>query len=167
LEGCLTVERINEVLDKECEVYEDILELSKSKKEAIINGRISELEKILAIEQTLLIKAGRIRNQREKLTDHLASEKGLDGRNINVSVLSEFASEHEAVALENTRKKFLEVLSELDDSNKLNSTLINHSLEYINFSINLLNSAGAGSEGYGKTGRVKEGKGKNYLDVRL
>ena len=75
MEGCFTVEKINEVLGKECEVYEDILELSKSKKDAIMNGKISDLEKILAIEQTLLVKAGRMRNQREALTEHLAEER--------------------------------------------------------------------------------------------
>jgi flagellar biosynthesis/type III secretory pathway chaperone len=167
LEGCFTVDKINEVLGKECEVYEDILELSKSKKDAIMNGKISDLEKILAIEQTLLVKAGRMRNQREALTEHLAEERGIDKQNVNISALLDVTNEQEAAELDSTRKKFLDVLSRLDDSNKLNSTLIEHSLEYINFSINLLNFAGVGSEGYGKSGRVKEGRGKNYLDLRL
>ena len=114
-----------------------------------------------------MVMAGRMRNQRETLTDNLAVEKGIDRKDINVSVLSDITSEDEAAKLEGTREKFLNVLTRLDDSNKLNSTLIKHSLEYINFSINLLNCVGVGSEGYGKSGRVKEGRGKNYFDVKL
>lgn len=165
--GKSTISRINEVLERECDIYEDILDLSKAKKEAIISGKISELEKLLEIEQTLLIKAGKIGRERENLAEAFAEEKGIDRDDINISVIVNSIKDDETARLEKTREKFLGILNDLDSNNKINSSLINNSIEYINFSINLLNSMEAGSGGYGKSGKIIEGEGKNFLDVRL
>lgn len=165
--GNSTVRRINEAMEKECCVYQDILDVSRSKKEAIINGKISDLEKLLKIEQNLLIKAGRLSSERESLAEQLAEEKGISRENISISRIIDVIEEEEATSIENTRGRFLGILNELDGTNRLNSSLVEHSLEYINFSINLLNSVASAGECYDKSGEAKESKGRSYLDLKL
>ncbi len=162
-----TIGKLGDVLERECGVYTDILDLSKNKRDAIIKGRVSELEKLLEIEQNLIIMAGKLENEREELAGQLAQEKGIAKEDVNMSKLADFSEDDEAEELTKTRQKILDILGELKDTNELNSRLVRNSLEYINFSINLLNCVEAGSEGYRDSGRVSEGKGRNYLDVRL
>jgi len=50
---------INDLMDvllQESKIYEDILEISKKKTDVIVKGKVSELESITNLEQSLIVK---------------------------------------------------------------------------------------------------------------
>jgi len=58
---------INDLMDvllQESKIYEDILEISKKKTDVIVKGKVSELESITNLEQSLIVKIGKLEETR-------------------------------------------------------------------------------------------------------
>ena len=62
-----------DVLGEETRVYEKILQLSKEKKDIVIEGKVSELEEITKNEQTLVVKLGKLEILRESCVEEIAN----------------------------------------------------------------------------------------------
>lgn len=162
-------DKLLEVLNKESAIYEGILKLSKEKTDAIVAGKISELENITRLEQSIILKLGKLEGERESIVENLASGLNIKATDITLTNLINMLPEDEAKKLKNYQEGFAEILEKLREANMLNSKLIRNSLEYIDFSINIL--AGAGVEGnYGNSGNSGGSNGvlkKNFFDVKL
>lgn len=162
-------DKLLEVLNKESAIYEGILKLSKEKTDAIVAGKISELENITRLEQSIILKLGKLEGERESIVENLASGLNMKATDITLTNLINMLPEGEAKKLKNYQEGFAEILEKLREANMLNSKLIRNSLEYIDFSINIL--AGAGVEGnYGNSGNSGGSDGvlkKNFFDVKL
>jgi len=156
-----------DVLGKESALYGDILKLSKSKTDVIVKGRIAELENITRLEQDMILRISKLEDAREKLTEKLSKQLGADSSFVNVTSLRKLLPEEQAGRLGKSNTVLSGILKELDDTNTLNSKLISNSLEYINFSINLLAGAAAESNLYGNSGQVNGPGKRNFFDMRL
>lgn len=161
------IDNLIKILNEEAKIYEDILKISKNKTDVIVKGKVSELENITNIEQSLVFKMGKLENMRESLIIELAKQLGISNDQMNVSKISKYLDNDQAQRLKAFNDKITSTVKELRDSNELNSRLIKNSLEYINFSINVLSSADTGENNYGHSGVVSEGKKKNFFDVKL
>lgn len=151
------VDNIISILKEEYGYYKDILELSKSKKKIITEGKVGELDKIVKLEQNMILNIGQLEKKREEEVSKLCSILGVKHDKITVSEIAKVIQEEQKNELEKVQSEFLEILSELKSVNDLNGQLLEQSLEYIDYSINLI--AGSGME----TGSLYEdiGKGKN------
>jgi hypothetical protein len=67
------VESLIEILDKEKNIYGSILKLSMDKKDVIVAGKVSELEGMTRLEQSVILKLGKLEDEREELTAKLAA----------------------------------------------------------------------------------------------
>lgn len=159
-------DKLLEVLNKESDIYEGILKLSKEKTDAIVAGKISELESITRLEQSIILKLGKLERERESVVEKLAAGLKVKATEITLTNLINMLPEGQAEKFKNYRDGFIEILDKLSEANMLNSKLIRNSLEYIDFSINIL--AGAGAEGnYGNSGESGEVLKKNFFDMKL
>jgi flagellar biosynthesis/type III secretory pathway chaperone len=151
------VDNIISILKEEYGYYKDILELSKSKKKIITEGKVGELDKIVKLEQNMILNIGQLEKKREEEVSKLCSILGVKHDKITVSEIAKVIQEEQKNELEKVQSELLEILSELKSVNDLNGQLLEQSLEYIDYSINLI--AGSGME----TGSLYEdiGKGKN------
>ena len=163
----LTTDKLVEVLNQEAAVYEDILKISRNKTNIIVEGKVSELESLVKLEQSLVLKMSRLEASREKLVEKLASELGIESQEPSISEIMERLGADETEKLKSCQLKMSEVLGEVKNLNGLNSKLIKNSLDYIDFSINLLTAAGSPNDTYGNTGHINDSKKRSFFDKKL
>jgi len=163
-------QKINElldILDREIKIYEELLKLSKDKTDFIVNGKVTELDSITKLEQTLVLNMGKFEDMREETVSALAKDIGINEANTTISELSKYIDKDQAQRLKEHKSKLLNIIGEIKTKNDLNSKLIQNSIDYINFSVNVLSSTSSGDNNYGNTGNTNEGKKKTYFDVKL
>lgn len=163
-------EKINElldILDRQAAIYKDILELSKNKTDIIIKGKVSELDNITKLEQSFIIEMGKLEDSREKIINDLSADIKLNASEINITELLKHVDNSQAERLEAYKENLLGTINEIKDLNDLNSKLIQNSIDYINFSINILSNTSVTDNNYGNTGMTREDRKKTYFDVKL
>lgn len=161
------ISELLEILEKEANVYSDILDISKNKTNVVVEGKVAELESIVKLEQSLIMKLRKLEDHREKLIGSISAEIGAHPSKMTVSELANLLGSEQSERLKNAQNSLKGTIDRLQNTNELNSRLINNSLEYIEFSINLLTAAGALNNSYGSNGRTDDGKKKNFFDVKL
>lgn len=143
------------ILSSEHDLYKDMLEISKSKKDIIVKGKVNELDKLVKLEQNIIFDIGQLERKRETEVGKLCTALGMNAAKINISELMQVLQPEQNQRLEEVQGKLHKVLAELKAVNDLNGQLIQQSLEYIDYSINLV--AGTGME----TGSLYEDLGRN------
>lgn len=162
-----TLNKLLEILGNQEKVYNDLLNISKNKTDIIIEGKVQELENATKVEQTLILKMSDLEHQLENNVNGLVDELTIKEKNVTISILLKYIKGNEKKKLEELRDRITNVISELEHANQLNSNLIQNSLEYINFSINLYSNANAdGSGNYQNDGEVNTSK-SSFFDVKL
>ena len=162
-----TLKELMDILENETRVYEGILRLSKDKTKILVDGKVSELEKLVKLEQALVIQAGRLESSREDLTARLAGELGLEPQGLTVSELAKHLKNREAEKFSACRERLAGVIGELRNTNELNARLIKNSLDYINFSINMLADVGTVNNSYGSAGLMPGPMKRSFFDRKL
>lgn len=160
------IDELIDILNKEAAIYEGVLKLSKSKTDTIVAGKVSELEGITRLEQSMIMQMGKLEAQREKLVGELSVQLKVAAEDITISSLERLLGEEQSKRLKACHRSLDKALKELSGANKLNSKLIKNSLDYIDFSINLLASASSGNM-YGNAGQASDSKKRNFFDVKL
>jgi len=163
----LIVEKLIEILGKEAEVYRNLKEISDKKTNVIVEGKVSELENIIKLEQSLVVQIGKLEDRREELVSQLSKELDIKPADLTVSELVKHLDKEQAAKLESCQDIMVNIMNELKNTNELNSRLIKNSLEYIDFSINLVAAAGSSDNNYGNSGHVSNSKKRNFFDARL
>lgn len=156
-----------DVLNEEANVYEKILQLSRDKTNIVVEGKVAELEKITKAEQTLVAKMGKLEILRESCVGDLAEQLNIKSSELTISELSKHLNEENAKKLIEYKNRMENILTELKKVNEANSKLIKNSLDYIDFSLNILSAASDTNNNYSNNGEVGEGKKKTFMDVKL
>lgn len=160
------IDKLIEVLDKETSVYEGILKLSRQKTDVIIAGKVSELEGITRAEQSVIVTLGKLEEEREKLVEQVASQLNVKASDVTLSNLMELLPQEQAAKLKKCHNALPKVFHDIRDTNGVNSKLIRNSLDYIDFSINVLTSTGS-TGNYGNSGQSDDPKKKHFFDLKL
>jgi flagellar biosynthesis/type III secretory pathway chaperone len=154
-------------LNKEYEIYEEVLKLAKEKKRVVIDGRIKELDAITRKEQSIIFNLGKIDKVREALTINISKELRIEVFE-NVTELSQYLEGDLKDQILEVRDKLVDIVEKVKKANDLNNKLIQQSLEYIEFNKNLLTSMETKGITYGSMADEKEVKTKNNLfDARV
>jgi hypothetical protein len=161
------IDELIDVLNKESVLYEDILKMSGSKTDIIVQGKVSDLESITRIEQALILQIGKLENEREKIADRLAKQLKVEPSEITVTKLSKYLPKGDASRLKACCIKFGSTIKSLSDTNGLNSKLIRNSLDYIDFSLNIFSNAGSANNLYSNLGQTNDSKKRNFFDMKL
>jgi flagellar biosynthesis/type III secretory pathway chaperone len=134
-------EKIIEILAKEHSYYKDLLELSNKKKSIVIEGKVSELDKIVRIEQNMIFDLGQLEKIREKELKTLCEMLKLEGKT-NVAELIKHLPEQLSEKLKALQKDLGDTIRDLQNVNNVNGELIQQSLDYIEYSVNMITSTG-------------------------
>lgn len=161
------VNKLIEVLDRQGEIYQDLLDVTKNKKDVIVAGKVLELENITKLEQTLIFKMGDLEEEVEKTSDLVVKELAINDKQINISTIAKHLKGEQRTKLEEQRDHILSIVNEINHLNQLNAQLISSSLDFINFSFNLLNNANSDANaGYQQSGDIKVNKA-SFFDKKL
>ncbi len=162
----LMLDQLVEILEEESNIYSQLLQVARKKKDMIVNGKINDLEKLVKVEQACIVHVGKLENKREDVVSEICRELDVSADEMTISKLSEKVGEESFKKLQKKREEIVNTVNELKSENELNSKLIENSLEYIDFSLNLM--ANLDSDGsYLKTGQVNEPGKRNIIDLKL
>ena len=160
-----STEQLILTLEKESEIYRDILSIAYQKSECIRDQNIEALEKLANEEQGLVIALFKMEEVREKVVDLMMREYNVEFVQ-NLSELAEFMPLEAKQKVLEAKDKLLVLVKNTSDENRFNQRLLEERLAMIQVNIDLLtqlNSSGA----YDKKANNEAFERKNIFDARV
>ena len=154
------MDKIINTMEESERIYNQLLSISIEKKDIIIDGKVKELEDILKKENFLVGQINNFEDKREEAIKSLAEELNLPREKLTLSYICKEVKDHRCHALKEITERIGATLQELKEVNDLNGKLIEQSLEYIRFSINLITDSLESQDG------VYEGKAESKKDKK-
>lgn len=137
------IEDLISTLENQRAYYEELLILANNKTDIIIKGDVSSLQDLTRVEQELAGRVLRLDKKREELIKDIALVTNKDAATLTISeiiqMLENQTNEHDQL-----QKVSLEIKSILDKMvviNNQNKKLLQQSLDYIDFTMNALQSS--------------------------
>ena len=136
------MDNLVEVLEEENTQYEKLVELSKSKKRAIIKTDVVELEKITEQEQEVSGLLRNLDNRRDAVLKDMADVLGKDFKEMTITKLIGYlgGQPKEQERLSEIRAKILTTGNQMQECNRRNEELLNQALEMVEFDLTLFKS---------------------------
>jgi flagellar biosynthesis/type III secretory pathway chaperone len=135
----MSVQVIVEILQKQSEVYERLLELADEKTPVLVRNDVQQLNAIMLQERKLVKRAEELEVSRMTHTNiFFANMRSHYRLGKLTDLIKAVSNADEKVALNQYHRRLTELLDELKRKNDLNQQLIEQSLEFLDFSIQLL-----------------------------
>lgn len=131
-----------DILDRQRELYRKLLEIAKAKQPVLVKGDLAALEKFTKQEEQIVVQVGKLEEQRSRVHQALANHFHVPEAEITLSELVSRVGTEVSDRLSQVGDGLKNILSELKDVNSLNSELVKQSLDYIEFTVNLITSMG-------------------------
>ncbi|MFO7154799.1 MAG: flagellar protein FlgN [Caldicoprobacter oshimai] len=147
-----SLQKIVDILDKECELYSILLDLSKKKTQVIVDADIGELEKIVEMEERLIFELRNLEDKREGWVVDFARQRGIEPTEVTISYLTSQAEGQIQERLKQLQEKLYGIIEEQKQVNQINERLIRNNLEFIDFSIGLITGQGQVGSIYSRAG---------------
>ena len=154
------------LLNQTLTLYQALLALSRKKRDVLVEARPQELEQLTKQEEVLIIEAGRLETARLNLAREIAAAAGLPPAATALSSLIDKADRETARELSALSESFEQVTKELLEINGLNTKLIEQSLDFINYNINILSQSVVGPTYLPKGQPLDKGSSRTILDTR-
>lgn len=161
-----SVEQLILTLQKESEIYREILEISTKKREAIRGNQIENLEALAGHEQALVVTLFKLEELREKVLDLILRELKIDHIE-NVSQLAQFLLPEERQKVLSAKDELIVLVKNTVDENRFNNRMIEDKLELIEFNIGMLTQMSDDSGKYDKKAVNDAYERKNIFDARV
>lgn len=137
------IEDLISVLEEETGCYKLLLDMADNKKDVIIKGDLPSLQEMTKQEQELAGLLLRLEKKREEVITDVCLVTNKDPKEMTVSklvgMLAGQASEQER--LQRAVEALTEVVAPLSEANKRNSMLLEQSLEFVDFTMNAIQSS--------------------------
>lgn len=137
------IEELIQVLEDETGCYEALVAMADNKKDVIISGDVPSLQDMVKHEQDLAGRILRSEKKRQELISDIALVTNQDERTLTVMRLVELLKGQEFIAdkLQQAAMNLMDVVEEMKAANDLNQKLIEQSLEFVDFTMNAIQSA--------------------------
>lgn len=157
--------KLQAILNEMLELYQSLLAVTRKKRAVLVSGKANELEAVTKEEEIIILQAGKLEGRREKIIEEIAAGYGLTTEEITFSTIKEFADEADAAQLQQLIKNFEAVVAEIKQLNQVNTKLLQQSLRFIQYNINLLTQNTSGPT-YAPKGQTtgQTGQGRNLFD---
>lgn len=160
-------EKLILALEKDCEIYGEILRLGEEKKQIIVEGNIEELEKMTAREHALIASLMKLEEIRDKIITEIMNQTGLTTVNVIDDIIAVLDEDTQSKLL-NVKRKLNNLMRDVKTVNESNGSLIKQSLDIIEFNVNLMTSMGETETNYGGKANINYEKTKrNAFDAKV
>lgn len=139
-------------------VYNELLRLSKIKKDILIKNDVDELNKIILKEKEANKKIIALERKRELSVEKIAKHYGKQSVDVTLDFITDMAQGMMKKQLMDLKDNFTLLLKELSDSNDINKDLINTQLDYTAFCLDVMTQSTNTSETYNNAGGVNDDK---------
>jgi flagellar biosynthesis/type III secretory pathway chaperone len=149
-----------DLLTRQAEIYEELLSLADEKKSMILQNDLEALRQATSRENELIGGFLKTETNRMALIEKITGEK-----EISLSDFIERYTPSEKNSLQRLKQRIHATIDALRPVNARNKVMLDHSLEYIAFTMNILRDAYHGSAYYTALGeRISAGEG--FIDTR-
>jgi len=158
-----------EILDQQKECYEGLLTLARYKTDSIVDREMEILEEVLKREQEFMGRSARLEKNREAILKDISSVLNTNLKDLTISKLITMLEKtpDEQEKLRQVREDLLGIVEELKNHNRTNEGLLQQSMEFINFTLNALQSRNTYSPGnYQDKGDESEQESVSFFDTK-
>lgn len=156
-----------EILDKECKIYAKIINLEKEKKQSIIDNDVAALEAVTKKEQGFVKTIVNLSELRAQVVDGFCKSRNIKNYQKLDDIINELDS-FEKNGLISKKEKLVEITNELLEVNDLNAKLIEQSIQYINYSLELVGELNQAEIGYDEKAKdIAVSKDKPLFDAKV
>lgn len=153
------------------EVHVELLAVAKQKRQILIDNQVDELSKIVAQETRLAKQVAAHEKAWLDAVHRFVANKGFRATpSFTMSdMIKMVPNAEEKRQLQDAQGQLQNVLNELSEVHKLNQELIQHSLDFIQYSLNLMTSAPEDDVTYGRpenSGPGASGGHRGFFDTR-
>lgn len=142
------IKELIDTLEEQANIYQSLLEIASKKKVSIIENNIDALQAFVKDENVLV---GRNQRLEKKRIEFFKDISMVLGKNEDISlkeIIDNIKGQDGEKELILLREKMLGVLPKLKSINDQNQELLKMSIDYVDFSMNLIRGAGAESPTY-------------------
>ncbi len=133
------MEQLTETLSEQSEIYERLAELSGEKRDVLVNNEIERLQQITSAENALVGRNQKLDRIRQTIFKDLASVLNRPVENLTLTDIADITKDQaENKRLRDLAQRLKESVNKLKECNDQNKVLIEYSLDYIDFSMNVL-----------------------------
>ncbi|MBM7623029.1 flagellar protein FlgN [Sporohalobacter salinus] len=151
------IDKLIEILQAEYQIYQELYQLSEEKQEIIIDNQVDDLLEIIEEEQEEIKKIDKLEGKRIDVLEKIAAKNSLQKDELSFDKLMELINDPEKSKLEEIRTEILDLLEEIQETNKTNADLIRESLQLTDYTLQLLTDSDIGKTNtYKKPGDKKQ-----------
>ncbi len=137
------IDELIQVIEEQIVLYKDIYAISSEKKNIIINNDLETLQKMNTVENSIVNQVSRLEKKRVGIVSDICMVLGIAESEFTLTKLSEkLTTEDNKADILKLRDEIRSIMDNIKQVNDLNNQLIKNSLEYIDFSINIMRSVG-------------------------
>ena len=136
----MSINKIINILEKEIEICQGLVDLSKKIRSAVEDNNIEEIDRLVRMEDALTMKFSAIEKSRTSFVKEYMIEIGYDGDNYCITELQKHVDKKSAKTLTGIKEKLTNMISELAHLNQTNNMLIKSRLDWIDFSLQTLSN---------------------------
>lgn len=169
LEKTVSNEIIN-IVKEEIRVYREILLLSNEKRQILVEGKATELDRIVRIEQKLSTEVVKLEQERDRLLQEAVEAGDIDKEDIIVSKLIKKMDEAAGKSINDASTELMGLLEAIKEINDINGELIKQSLDYIEYTVNIMSSTTQATNltyGSDSVDGKKAGSKKTFFDSKI
>ncbi|QUH28988.1 flagellar protein FlgN [Vallitalea guaymasensis] len=164
------IEDLITTLEEEKQCYNRLLTIGETKTEFIIKGDISSLNELTKEEQQMASRVLRIDKKREEIINDIAivTNKNPDELTINNLAVLLAKQEKEHTQLSSLKEDIKDVVENLQIINDRNKILLKESLDYIDFTMNAIQSESSmTNSNYEAQGNIYNSQdGRRFFDAK-
>jgi len=135
------INQLIEIMNEQNERHEELLGLSLEEKDAIIQNDTDTLQNLVNLKQMVISQNNRIEKKRLSLVADIAEVLGQSKKDLDLGELIDLLEgQKEQARLKESGERLREIVYKLKDANDVNRELLNAALEYVNYSLNALQS---------------------------
>lgn len=136
------ITQLVEIMSEQSERYNELLGLTLEEKDVLISNDVEELQKLTNLKNMVITQNNRLERKRIELVNDIAEVMGHNQKDIDLATLMEIIGDQpESEELETLGAKLRENLGKLKEANNINRQLLEASLEYVEYSINMVKSS--------------------------
>ena len=130
------------VLNDQAENYENLLAVSHEKHQVLVANDVKSLQKITNVENIIVGNNQKLEKKRAKIVKDISTVLGKKEEDMTLTLLAELIKQQdEHPALVEVTHRLRATVDQLKEINESNKTLLAFSLDYIEFTMNLLRGA--------------------------
>lgn len=153
-----TLDQLIGLLRQQSGLYRFLLVVIDQEKEAAVRSDVKALHQAGIDKEKQLLEIQIKEKERRQLVARLAAEQGIEAANLTLSQISQELGDPQAGILRRVSRDFLSLLRQVQAANQRNRHIVEHTLQLLRGSFNLLNELMTPNTVYYRTGNIQGAK---------